>query len=127
MELVVGRMAQAGAGDSMHQGRLADSHADNGWAGARHPQPGKSIPTYESGSNLKTNSWQGKRTEWQSEHEGYDNEHGTAHMSSDTDAVVLGGGETQGTGGHSGIAEESGDSPTGGMKRVGDGWVWRPS
>jgi protein NRD1 len=137
MELVVGRMAQADApGDSMNQGHGGDSHADNGWAGARQPQPGKSIPTYESGSNLKANSWQGKRAEWQSDHGGYDNEHGTARLSSDTDAVVLGGGETQGVGGgetqgtgeNSGRARRSSDSSsTGGMKRVGDGWVWRPS
>ncbi|KAF8578802.1 hypothetical protein K439DRAFT_1638528 [Ramaria rubella] len=83
----------------------------------------------ESGSNLNTNSWQGKGATWQGGHAGFDYEHGTAPMSSETDAVVLGGGESQGASGYSEAeTNEPGDSSgTGGMKRVGDGWVWQPS
>jgi protein NRD1 len=114
MQLVVGRMAQAGSGNPTDQGG-----GDNGWKNSQ--QPGKSIPTYESGSNLNTSSWHGKGT--QADHAGFDYEHGGASLGTDTDAVVLGD-EASGNGGPIGPSDSS---ATGGMKRVGDGWVWQPS
>lgn len=124
MQLVMGRIAQASAGNSVDQG--GGGHTGNGWKKSEH-QPGKSIPTYESGSNLNTNSWRGKGTAWQADHTAFDYEHGAPPMSSDTDAVVLGGGESQGSGGDNGPNVSGESSSTGGMKRVGDGWVWQPS
>jgi hypothetical protein len=126
MQLVVGGMSQANAGNPMSQGGGGDGNWGNGWKSSQNQQPGKSIPTYESGSNLSSNSWQGKSAAWQGGSAGFDYEHGTAPIDADTDAVVLGG-ETQGTGGFEGPGEPDDSSGAGGMKRVGDRWVWQPS
>lgn len=97
----------------------------------QHHRPGKSIPTYESGSNLVTNSWEGQGSSWGKEEAAYDYEHGMFPMNADTDAVVLGGGDQATTGrpqeNTASNASEPNSRGGGGMKRVGDKWVWQRS
>ncbi|KAF8513432.1 hypothetical protein BU17DRAFT_95419 [Hysterangium stoloniferum] len=127
MQLVMGGMSQTSMINNMDQ--AAGSHTNKGWTNVQ--QSGKSIPTYESGSNVNTNSWQVKGSTWQGEHPAFDYEQGShAHaVDADTDAVVLGGDDAQRSSEpyDSGVTETLGNSGTGGMKRVGDGWVWQPS
>lgn len=126
MQLVMVGMSQNNIGNSMGRGESRGSAQGNGWKPSQN-QPGKSIPTYESGSNLSSNSWQTKNATWQRGATGFDYEHGAAPDNTETDAVVLGGGETQGLGGVGGSSDPADGSGSGGMKRVGDRWVWQPS
>ena len=123
MQLVMGGMSQANVINSASQG--GSSNWGNGRKKSQNQQPGKSIPTYESGSNLSSNSWQGKGAAWQIGG-GFDYERGSAPISADTDAVVLGG-ETPAMGRLEGSDEQDDNSGAGGMKRVGDRWIWQPS
>lgn len=123
MQLVMGGIAQLNAGYSSGPTGYPSGNLGN------TPQPGKSIPTYESGSNLNTNSWHFKGSTWQDDHPDYDYEHGGAPLSAETDAVVLGGdGETYEEDAASNANAGTGDGGArAGMKRIGDGWVWQAS
>ena len=114
MEFVMGKVAQMMGGHNSNHHVDDNGYQAQKWSNVQ--QPGKSIPTYESGTNLSSNSWNAKGATWQEGHGGYDYEHGSLPIGEDTDAVVLGGG-----------GSPSGGNGGRGMKRVGDRWIWQGS
>lgn len=117
--------------EKMSQGNsVMNSYSENTNYGGRldsQQQPGKSIPTYESGSNLTNNSWEGQGPSWRKDEIAYDYENGVFAADTATDAVVLGG-DDQATSSTSRVQTDvppSGPSSKGGMRRIGDKWVWQ--
>ncbi|GJJ11423.1 hypothetical protein Clacol_005656 [Clathrus columnatus] len=130
MQFVMGKMSQGNPATMDHA--VAGNTYKSRWAPQQQQQqqqqPGKSIPTYESGSNLVNNSWEGGGASWQKEEHAYDYEHGMFAVNADTDAVILGGGDQVTSSETKANSPTSGTgSSTGGMKRVGDKWVWQRS